>query len=574
MDRRQWLKSAAFAAGALGTVAAAERPAPRVVVTSRGRSNTDYGPAIEALSRYAALHMDTFGLPGMTLAFADRDGFRAVLCLGFANIDRAEPVTPEHLFQIGSISKSFVALAILRLAEAGRLDLDAAVADVLPEAPLPRTPRFTVRHLLNHTSGLPDDAPTFPRGGDGRLWCGFEPGSRLSYSNTGFNLLGLILERLEGRPLADVLKARLFAPLAMDATSGAIRDSERARFATGYSPFQRDRAFLRRDRWQEAPWTPEVFGAGSIASTPGDMARYIAFLIEAGEGRGAPILSDAGAVRFSKPSIDAPIFGAGARYASGIGVVLVDGRPCLHHTGGMIAFNSAITVDAPGGVGVFASTNSSQGDDYRPRLITAHGVRLMTAARAGKPLVDGPALPAVDLADAKEVLPGPLVSAQGEAITLKVVDGRLRLGWQGQDLRVARAGPDVLAVAHDRFAILPLQLNRRGGRVVSAWWGPVLFAADLAERNPAPAPAALQALAGRYDNNDPWAGMARVIARADGLWIDGVLPLVALPDGSWRPGPDATSPERIRFDAMLNGRAQRLNLSGKDLLRTGHELET
>ena len=584
MDRRRWLQSAALAAGALGvSAAAAEAATPaRTAVVSNGQGRIDYGPALERLLRYAELHIQTFGLPGMTLAVADDQGFRATITAGYADLEARTPVAPDQLFQIGSISKSFTALGILKLADQGKLDLDATVADLLPEAPLPKSPRFTVKHLLNHTSGLPDDAPLFPRGTDG-LWCGFEPGSRMSYSNLGYEILGLLIERATGRPYAETVRAQILEPLGMSATRPLIHDGDRMLYATGYSPYWRDRPYVRRDRISDGPWTPVTKAAGSVASTPEDMARYIGFLITAGQGRGAPVLSDAGAKRFSTPTTEAPPFGPGAHYASGIAIVPVNGRQLLHHTGGMLTFSSSIHVDTSTGVGAFASTNARVAPDYRPRLITAYACLLMAAARAREPLPAPVDLPLAAPAEPGDVTPAPLVSVSGETIALDAAGGArgpsagpagleaaMVLRWNGQAIELERSGPDAYLVRHARFAILPLKLNRRDGRVVSAWWGPELFAADPAGRTPPPVPEALQKLAGRYDNDAPWSpGVTRVVARADGLSLDGVTPLVQLPDGSWRIGADEASPERLRFDAVLNGRAQRLNFSGVDLVRTG-----
>lgn len=570
MDRRRWLQSAALAAGALGAGAAAAQAAPaRVAVASTGQGRTDYGPALERLSRYAELHLETFGLPGMTLAVADGEGFRATITAGFADLESRTPVTPDQLFQIGSISKSFTALGVLELADRGKIDLDAPAADLLPEAPLPKEPRFTVKHLLNHTSGLPDDAPLFPRGTDG-LWCGFEPGSRMSYSNLGYGLLGLLIERATGRSYDETVREHILEPLGMKDTRPLIRDGDRKLHATGYSPYYRDRPYVRRDPISDGPWTPFAEASGSVASTPADMARYIAFLIGAGQGRGAPVLSDEGARRFSTPTTEAPPFGAGAHYASGIAVVPLNGRQLLHHTGGMLTFSSSIHVDSKAGVGAFASTNVRVAPDYRPRLVTAYACTLLAAARAGQPLPAAADLTAAAPAEPGDATPAPLVSAAGETIALEAAGGAMVLRWNGQAIELERSGKDAYLVRHPRFAVLPLKLNRNGGRVVSAWWGPVLFAADPAERTPPPAPAELQKLAGRYDNDAPWSpGVTRVVARADGLSLDGVMPLVRLPDGSWRIGPEEGSPERLRFDAVLNGRAQRLNFSGVDLVRTG-----
>jgi CubicO group peptidase (beta-lactamase class C family) len=577
MDRRQWLQSAAVAASVLGAGAAAGETAPvRAKVLSAGRSGTDYGPALEKLAAYAELHRREFGLPGMTLAFADEDGFRAVLTLGLADVDRKEPVGPDHLFQIGSISKSFIAMSILKLVEEGKINLDAAVADLLPELPLSKAPRFTVRQLLNHTSGLPDFAPLFPRGQDG-LWCGFAPGTHTSYSNTGYEILGRLIAQADGRPFSESVRERVLKPLGMAATHPLIRDSDRALYATGYSPLYRDRPYIRRDPLASGPWTPMTNAAGSIASTPADMSRYLAFIISAGQGRGAPVLSDASARTLLTPTNDGTVgavFGPGSKYACGLGLFPYKGRILIHHTGGMILFSSSFHVDAAAGVGAFASTNCRVSEGYRPRLITAYGCELMAAVRAGQPLPAPPELPHMAAADPKDATPAPLVSKSGEALAIEIVSGALVLRWNGEAVELERSGEDAFLVRHPRFQLLPLKLKRKDGKVTSAFWGNEVFAADPAEREPAPVPDALKAFAGRYDNNDPWTpGLTRVIARADGLFIDGVEPLIALPDGSYRAGEAPEGCERARFDGPLNGKLQRLTLSGIDTVRTGEALD-
>lgn len=176
----------------------------------------------------------------------------------------------------------------------------------MPDAPLPASRRFTGRQALNHSTGPREDPPIFPRGGDGRLWCGLEPGHRLSDFNTGFQLLGLLIERLTGLSLAEAIHRAVLAPLDTKATRGAIRDRDQALYAQGYNPRFRERVFLRRDPISPAVWTPFASGAGCVASAPGDRALYIAFLIRAGRGEGAPVLSDDGA-SLPKPPIQPPV---------------------------------------------------------------------------------------------------------------------------------------------------------------------------------------------------------------------------------------------------------------------------
>jgi hypothetical protein len=125
------------------------------------------------------------------------------------------------------------------------------------------------------------------------------------------------------------------------------------------------------------------------------------------------------------------------------------------------------------------------------------------------------------------------------------------------------SGADAFLAHSPRFARYAFLFERTGSKAVAAWWGPKAFAADPA-KPPEPAPAELTALAGRYDDV---MSTSRIVARPTGLFVDGVTPLTRLPDGTWRPGDDDWTPERYRFDAPLNGRPQRLNISGSDIWR-------
>jgi CubicO group peptidase (beta-lactamase class C family) len=580
VDRRTWLKLAggvgvgATLAPAVGPAVASkagERVVPvTITVLSPGPGRIDYRPVLSALARYIDTHLKDYALPGMTFCLADREGFSALIHAGWADVEGRVPVGPNQLFQIGSISKSLAAICILRAAQAGKLTLDQEIAALLPGAPLPATP-ITVRQLLIHASGLPDDAPIFPRGGDERLWTGYPPGERFSYSNTGYALLGLILERVHGKPYAEVVRDEALRPLGMAAARGVIRYADQADYAVGYWPYDQDKPFVQGGRLGVAYFTDFDEAAGCVAATPGDMAKYVRFLISAGSGQGAPLLSDADATLFTTPVIDAPVFGPKAKYALGLGVVPIEGRPCLHHTGGMMAFSSSIHVDPAAGVGAFASANARIGS-YRPRDVTAYAVMLMRAAREGRPAPAAPPIKYDLTVQRASDYDGAYLTAAGEAIVLKGEGERLTLTFKGETVALRTQGADVFAVPHPRFDALLLMVERQGGVPVAAWWGNDYFAKDPAGRTPPPAPADLKAKAGFYTNNDPWVGGARVFARASGLWADGVEPLVPLPDGSYRVGAEPWGCERVRFEAVMDGRPRRAVVSGHDLLRMSDAL--
>ncbi len=312
----------AAGAVALGapTVAAAQSrsiDSPKASFQTVTPSAHDYRAALEALADYAHREITQLGLPGMTLSVTDAEGFTAILTLGFADLETREPIRPDHLFEIGSISKSFLALTILSLTDEGKIDLGAPIARYLPAAPLPPEP-VSVLQLLSHTGGLPDSAPIFPRVPDGRLWTGFPPGSKFSYSNTGYSLLGAAVERVMGLSHQEAILRQVRARLGLADIAGDINAANRTRFPKAYIPADQSLAVeMPGTAMSEAKWDPETTPAGCIAATGEMMARYLRCLLDLGAGRGAPVLSDASARRFATPVTAASDFGPGAQYAGG-----------------------------------------------------------------------------------------------------------------------------------------------------------------------------------------------------------------------------------------------------------------
>jgi CubicO group peptidase (beta-lactamase class C family) len=575
VTRRGWIGASAALAGASAVpmahaqsaagTAAVEIPAgpeSRFQIRAPGAGH-DYAAALEALRDYARAELAAVGLPGMTLAVTDAEGFTAVLGLGWADIDQRVAVRPGHYFQIGSISKSFIALTILGLADEGRIDVDAPVARYLPDAPLPAEP-ITVAQLLSHTSGLADAPPLFPRTPDGRLWCGFAPGSRFSYSNTGYVILGRLIERVTGLPHRRAVGDLVRVKLGLAEMAGTISQVRRPEFAVGYWPWDRTAASsLPGARLEFASWDEEDNPAGSIGATSDQMAAYLRALLRIGRGEGAPIISDAAARRFAAAVIAADEFGPGAHYACGVALQPVDGAPCLHHTGGMMAFSSSFHADPAAGVACFASVNA-RNEGYRPRATTAYAVRLLRAVRAGAPL---PAAPDPRAPYRVKNAAAWLGTYRAGDLAIALVDGPdgVRLESPRGVGRVAPSGPDRLVTDHPVLAAFGLDAVRERGEVVALWWGETLLSRGPLRPPPA-TPPALRALAGAYLNRDPWVGGARILARGDTLWAEGAGRLVAR-GGWWSVEKDPGGVERLRFDGVLNGRAQRLSVSGDDLLR-------
>ncbi len=177
---------------------------------------------------------------------------RVILKKGYGEADMAwhVPNTPDTRFRIGSVTKQFTATLILQLVEEGKLRLDDPVAKVLPDYPKPQGEQVTIHHLLTHTSGIPNmtNLPGFmqnevrnPYPPDSLLTVfahldlEFEPGTRFNYSNSGYVLLGVVIEHVAGQPYDEVLHARILDPLGLADTGYDHHRAVVERRAVGYA---------------------------------------------------------------------------------------------------------------------------------------------------------------------------------------------------------------------------------------------------------------------------------------------------------------------------------------------------
>ena len=565
VNRRRWLGGMAGVAGAAAVSAFAAVPTATMIVAAD--ATLAFRAVLAALGDFAAADLVAHGFPGMTIAVRAADGQTATLALGQADLATRTPVRADHLFQIGSISKSLVALALYTLAGQGRLGLAAPVAAVVPEVWL-EDRAVTIAQLLAHSAGLPDNSPMFPPVPGGKLWSATPPGSHFSYSNAGYDLLALVVERVTGMRYDRALTALVLEPLGMRSAVPVIRTADRGRFAAGYVPFDGDVAWFPHAPLAPGVWLDIDRAAGSVAATAGDMVRYLGFVAGLAQGRGAPLFSAALAQAFATPVIDSAEFGKGARYGAGLATVDIDGTPAFHHTGGMLVFSSAFHVDRATGAGVFASVNIGE-TGYRPRQVTAYGVRLLRALAAGTAAPSSPAIVGVPAIDHAADFAGRFVGPGGDAIVIAVAGEGLSLTVAGRHGRLKASGDASSASGGASFASEAhrdsLAFVGDDGRRDRVWFGDVLYGRDAAVAQPV-ADRALVALAGVYRSNDPWVGSASIVARGDTLVVEGGGPLRRVADGSWRFA-DAASTERVWFECPVAGRPQRLNVSGSTMLR-------
>jgi D-alanyl-D-alanine carboxypeptidase len=567
---RRWLLASALKSGvglavwqnlgALSTLAVS--PPPQL------KSDSRFQTAFARLDEFIVAHMKDVAAPGMTLALATRDGLLRASGYGFRDVKSGLRVGTDTLFEIGSISKSFVALALMQMQDEGKFNPAEPITKYLPWLKIDsKFPPITGHHLLSHTSGLPGGVSLELIGLDQTLWTGFAPGERFAYSNIGYDLLGLVLEAIDRQPMATVLRRRVVGPVGMTTSEPVITNAARTRLAIGYRPMFDDRPFALRGQLAEAPWMQFVEGAGSVASTAMDMAAYLTMMLNRGRARRGKIVSEDSFKSMTSPIIKAPFRGEDASYGYGLWVSENEGHTMLRHTGGMVAFSSALHVDLTSGIGAFASVNANLAG-YRPVVVAKHALDLVRATIDGKPLPSPPSTTTTpDQLTFGAQYAATFTSADGGKLILSFEGNKLWLHAGAQRVALERAGNDRFIVKHSDFELYPLEFGRNNGVVVEAFHGPRWF---TNERYAGPKtfdyPKGWDAFVGQYICDSPWFGSSRVFLRKRNLTLDGTA-LAPISESLFRLG-EPWSPERVDFGLVVNGRATRMKLSGVDHYRT------
>jgi CubicO group peptidase (beta-lactamase class C family) len=525
--------------------------------------------------------MTAMNAPGMTLGLTDAEKTLRTAGFGYANVDLKQAVTTDHLFQIGSITKSFVALVLLQMRDEGKLDLQKPVLDYLPGLPIATEfGQVTTHHLLTHTSGLPDNLGLFSADPAARLVQGFKPGEHFHYCNAGFDMLGLLASKLDGRPWRVCVEERIFKPLGMTSTRGVITTADRARAAVGYQPYWDDQVYPRQGKLAPAANMVMDDTAGCIQSTPDNMARYLRMLLNGGKGAGGRIVSEEGFKLFTTAHIKAEEFSPTSSYGYGIAVDTLDGHRILRHTGGMVAFASSIHVDLDGGVAAFASINAMQG--YRPTAVTEYAVKLLRAQKEAKPLPAAPAIAdpmdvdnAADYAGTYTAPDGRTLEFRAEGKRLSLVDGdrTVPLQHEGGDAFVS-----TVPSSHAEFVFAfgrkesgkeaaDAKKKQPPQPVIEVSYGPEWYAGSRYD-----GPKEFRAVpeyvgyVGRYRADSPWGGDAHVFVLKGKLTIEGA-PLTPLGGGLFRMGEEDWSPVTAEFLHVFEGKARLARMAGMEYWR-------
>ncbi|MGI5340659.1 serine hydrolase domain-containing protein [Streptomyces sp. CA-181903] len=348
----------------LGTVAAATLILPS---SAHATAASDHAATRAALNAFQAI-----GGPGAGLYAGDRTGSWS-LSAGTGTNGANKPVQPGDHFRVGSQTKTFTAVAVLRLVDEGKVDLDTAIERYLPgvvDGNGYDGNAITVRHLLQHTSGIPTNTPNPQAEPDGTYTLAalvrdglshapaFPPGTSFQYSNTNYEILGMLIEKVTGMPVGDVITSRVIQPLGLTETRyPKPGDRSLAEPAVhGYRGVRVGPFF----HWTDvtASLEPSLFhSAGAMTSTESDLAAFYQALVD------GKLLSQASLEAMETPGAHAP-------YGLGLDRLPL---PC-----GGVAFGHM------GGVPGYLSFSAATSDGRRVSLMTNSEVSLNSEAAIGK----------------------------------------------------------------------------------------------------------------------------------------------------------------------------------------------
>lgn len=422
---------------------------------------------------------------------------RTIRAYGLADLEHPAPLTPESIFESGSLAKQFTAAAVLLLVQDGKLSLDDDIRRHLPEIPDYGTP-ITIRHLLNHTSGLREQWSLLALAGNPpgvqvhsqatildlasrQKGLNFAPGAEFLYTNTNYTLAAIIVERVSGQSLQQFTDRRMFQPLGM--THTRWREDFRTVVpgrATAYSPA--DDGFIAN-----MPFT-DVYGNGGLLTTVGDLLSWNAFLDEptrliGGEDIVAALQTP------GRLNDGAPI-----EYALGLVITSERGGRLVSHSGSTGGYQTWLGRYPDHGVSVALLCNHRGvptiplGEDISEQALRTVGVMLEDpVAPQSRPAAARVGTPARDLARYQGLFRNPVT---GELVRTELVNGQLTLtgnparrldpigddSFQGDDGLEARfttsgRGAAELAMVQGGRASRLVAVQPAGGEALAAYEG-------------------------------------------------------------------------------------------------------
>ena len=323
-------------------------------------------PDIAKIHAFMISEIQANRLPGLALGLVH--GNQIVSLQGFGEAFQGRPVTPQTPFLLASLTKSFTALAMMQLVEAGKVALDAPVQRYLPWFRLAdpaASARITIRQLLNMTSGLPvyiegiTTARTIEQFVRNMSTVALDRpvGSTFEYTNIGYIVLGLIVQTISGEAYGTYIQQHIFAPLQMDHSFVSVQQAQQHGLAQGHGwlfgvPVPMDDLDLH---------LPALLPAGVLLSSAEDMSHYLIAQMNDGRYGDTAVLSPTGITAMHAPAVPTTglPFGPGTAYGMGWCNGPIEGVPAIWHDGFPFAYRSLMLIEPQNHWGAILLVNAS-----------------------------------------------------------------------------------------------------------------------------------------------------------------------------------------------------------------------
>lgn len=334
------------------------------------------------IDAWVEAQMDYRKTPGMSIGILYDQDLIYAKGFGFADVEKKVPVTPQTIFRIASVTKTFTATAIMQLRDQGRLQLDDPIDKYLPwfriKNKYPEAPRITIRQLITHTSGLPREA-AFPYWTDNKFPTRtemiqaletqetiFPSETRLKYSNLALTLAGEIIVAITGVSYDEFIKKNILDPLGMTSTTVYFPDVQKSRLAVGYS------RRLSSGKRNVMPFTNAkgLTPSANMSSTLEDLSRFVSLQFKDGPALGSQILKGSTLREMQRVHWLQPNWQSG--WGLGFGVWRQDDKTVVGHGGWVGGYRTQLSFVPAEKIAVIIMTNADDGDPgyFAEKLIT------------------------------------------------------------------------------------------------------------------------------------------------------------------------------------------------------------
>lgn len=359
-------------AAALMAAACSGRPAQQPPADPHPKTVDEFTAAVQKV-------LDDTGVPGAGIALVRLNGVEWAGGVGLADRDARTPVTADTHFRAGSISKTFVAAALVQMYEDGDIDLETPIAELASDVRIDNAWMIDnpVRliHLLQHTAGFDDmhfnemynvaHPPDLPledvlRINPNSRVVRWRPGTRMSYSNPGYAVAGYIIEKVTGAKYEDRIAEHIFKPSGMTTSSFVLTEADQARLAKGYAsrtgpPVPYTSIYLRP--------------SGNLHTSAADLGKFVHVLLNWGETSEDLVIDPEYLSNMEHPRTTlASRAGLHSGYGTGLFNSFVDGYPMLGHNGGIEGFVSSFAYSTSRDVGYVVLLNSTHSGDAMRRI--------------------------------------------------------------------------------------------------------------------------------------------------------------------------------------------------------------